>query len=164
MAITSGCSVVEPWAAIVAGVVGALVLIGWNKVAVLIEYDDPLEAAQLHAGCGSWGVIFTGLFANKKLITEVYGEGIHGEDRPYGLFMGGGPKLLGAQIVQVVVIIGWVSFLMGSLFWGLNKLKILRLPEEKERNGVDKTYHESKAAAVALGLKLPVHNDTIYSE
>ncbi|KMZ68882.1 hypothetical protein ZOSMA_228G00140 [Zostera marina] len=48
---------VEPWAAIIVGVVGAPVLIGWNKAADMFKYDDPLEAAQLHAGCESWGVV-----------------------------------------------------------------------------------------------------------
>ncbi|RVW47715.1 Ammonium transporter 1 member 2 [Vitis vinifera] len=40
-AITSGCSVVEPWAAIVCGFVAAWVLIGCNKLAERVEYDDP---------------------------------------------------------------------------------------------------------------------------
>lgn len=151
MAITSGCSVVEPWAAIIAGFVGALVLIGWNMAAAVFEYDDPLEAAQLHAGCGSWGLIFTGLFANKKLINEVYGGST--ASRPYGAFMGGGGKLLAAQIVQVIVIIGWVSALMGPLFFVLNKLEILRLSEEDEKKGVDITHHLGKEAGEALGIK-----------
>ncbi|KAF4352653.1 hypothetical protein G4B88_012556 [Cannabis sativa] len=49
-AITSGCSVVEPWAAIVCGFVASWVLIGFNKLAEKLRYDDPLEAAQLHGG------------------------------------------------------------------------------------------------------------------
>ncbi|MQL81335.1 hypothetical protein Taro_013785 [Colocasia esculenta] len=65
-AITSGCSVVDPWAAIICGMVAACVLIGCNKLAERLKYDDPLEAAQLHGGCGSWGLIFTGLFAKGK--------------------------------------------------------------------------------------------------
>ncbi|KAL0368529.1 UNVERIFIED_CONTAM: Ammonium transporter 1 member 1 [Sesamum calycinum] len=65
-AITSGCSVVEPWAALICGFVAALVLIGCNKLAEKVKYDDPLEAAQLHGGCGAWGVIFTALFARKS--------------------------------------------------------------------------------------------------
>ncbi|PHU00683.1 Ammonium transporter 1 member 2 [Capsicum chinense] len=103
-AITSGCAVVEPWAAIVCGFVAAWVLIGFNKLATKLKYDDPLEAAQLHGGCGSWGIIFTGLFAKKEYVNEVY-PGF--PNRPYGLFMGGGGKLLGAQIIQILVIIGW---------------------------------------------------------
>ncbi|KAL5195913.1 Ammonium transporter 1 member 2 [Glycine soja] len=83
-AITSGCAVVEPWAAIVCGFVAAWVLIGLNKLAAKVEYDDPLEAAQLHGGCGAWGVFFTRLFAKRVYMEEICGVG-----RPFGALMGG---------------------------------------------------------------------------
>jgi Amt family ammonium transporter len=54
-AITAGCSVVDPWAAITCGFVSAWVLIGFNALAARLRFDDPLEAAQLHGGCGAWG-------------------------------------------------------------------------------------------------------------
>nr|DAD39639.1 TPA_asm: hypothetical protein HUJ06_013962 [Nelumbo nucifera] len=92
-AITAGCSVVEPWAAIICGFVAAWVLIGCNRFTEKYKYDDPLEAAQLYGGCGAWGIIFTALFARKAYVEEVYTAG-----RPYGLFMGGGGKLLEAHI------------------------------------------------------------------
>ncbi|KAF5735274.1 hypothetical protein HS088_TW15G00775 [Tripterygium wilfordii] len=137
-AITSGCSVVEPWAAIICGLVASWVLIGFNKLAEKLKYDDPLEAAQLHGGCGAWGLLFTGLFATKKYINEVY-QGVPG--RPYGLFMGSGGKLLAAQIIQILVIVGWVTATMGPLFYVLNKLKLLRISSEDEMQGMDLTRH-----------------------
>ncbi|KAJ8763934.1 hypothetical protein K2173_003716 [Erythroxylum novogranatense] len=137
-AITSGCSVVEPWAAIICGFVAALVLIGFNKLAEKFKYDDPLEAAQLHGGCGSWGVIFTALFASEKYVREVYPNK---QGRPYGLFMGGGGKLLAAHVIQILVITGWVSATMGPLFFILHKLKLLRISPEDEMAGMDLTRH-----------------------
>ncbi|EXB93137.1 Ammonium transporter 1 member 2 [Morus notabilis] len=136
-AITSGCSVVEPWAAIVCGFVAAWVLITSNKLAELVKYDDPLEAAQLHGGCGAWGLLFTGLFATKEYVGEVYG----GDDRPYGLFMGGGGRLVAAQVVQILVVAGWVTATMGPLFYGLNKLRLLRISKDDEMAGLDLTRH-----------------------
>ncbi|KAL0456865.1 UNVERIFIED_CONTAM: Ammonium transporter 1 member 1 [Sesamum latifolium] len=137
-AITAGCSVVEPWAAVICGFVAALVLIGCNKLAEKVKFDDPLEAAQLHGGCGAWGVIFTALFATEKYVNEVY-PGKPG--RPYGLFMGGGGRLLGAHIIQILVIIGWVSATMGPLFYALHKLNLLRISEDDEMAGMDMTRH-----------------------
>ncbi|CAI9776942.1 unnamed protein product [Fraxinus pennsylvanica] len=137
-AITAGCSVVEPWSAVICGFVAALVLIGCNKVAEKIKYDDPLEAAQLHGGCGAWGVIFTALFATEKYVNEVY-PGRPG--RAYGLFMGGGWRLLAANMVQIAVVIGWVSVTMGPLFFGMNKLKLLRISHDDELAGMDLTRH-----------------------
>ncbi|MQM20539.1 hypothetical protein Taro_053561 [Colocasia esculenta] len=143
-AITSGCSVVDPWAAIVCGVVAAAILIGCNELAEKFKYDDPLEAAQLHGGCGSWGLIFTGLFAKERYVNEVY-PGRPG--RPYGLFMGGGGSLLAAQVVQILVIAGWVSATMGPLFLLLRKLRLLRISAEDEMAGMDMTRHGGFAYA-----------------
>ncbi|KAF8015910.1 hypothetical protein BT93_H1452 [Corymbia citriodora subsp. variegata] len=135
-AITAGCSVVEPWAAIICGFVAAVVLISCNKLAEMVRYDDPLEVAQLHGGCGAWGVIFTALFATKDYVAQIYGAG-----RPYGLFMGGGGKLLAAHVIQILVITGWVSATMGPLFFVLHKLKLLRISAEDEMAGMDLTRH-----------------------
>lgn len=55
--------------------------------------------------------------------------------------MGGGGKLLGAQIIQILVIIGWVSATMGPLFYVLKKLKLLRVSPDDEMKGMDKTRH-----------------------
>ncbi|XP_042490348.1 ammonium transporter 1 member 1-like [Macadamia integrifolia] len=141
-AITAGCAVVEPWAAIICGFVASWVLIGFNKLAEKFKYDDPLEAAQLHGGCGAWGIIFTALFARKAYVNEVYADG-----RPYGLFMGGGGKLLAAHIIQILVIVGWVSATMGPLFYGLKRLKLLRISAKDEMAGMDLTRHGGFAYA-----------------
>nr|GMD61083.1 Ammonium transporter 1 member 4 [Ipomoea batatas]GMD64126.1 Ammonium transporter 1 member 4 [Ipomoea batatas]GMD71153.1 Ammonium transporter 1 member 4 [Ipomoea batatas] len=137
-AITSGCSVVDPWAAVVCGFVAAWVLIACNKLAEKLQYDDPLEAAQLHGGCGAWGIIFTALFAKSKYVDEVY-PGLPG--RPHGLILGGGPKLLAAHAVQIVVIIGWTTVTMGPLFLFLHKLELLRISHDDEMAGMDLTSH-----------------------
>ncbi|KAJ3678534.1 hypothetical protein LUZ60_002337 [Juncus effusus] len=139
-AITSGCSVVDPWAAIICGIISANVLIGFNMLAEKFQYDDPLEAAQLHGGCGAWGIFFTSLFAKKEFVNEVFGERRGG--RPYGLLMGGGGKLFGAHLVAILVNIMWVSVTMGPLFLLLQKLGLLRIPREKEIAGMDISYHE----------------------
>ncbi|KAL3685020.1 hypothetical protein R1sor_003042 [Riccia sorocarpa] len=123
-AITAGCSVVNPWTAILCGFGAAWVLIICNSIAEECKYDDPLQAAQLHGGCGAWGMLFTGLFADEKLVLEKYGVG-----RGYGFLMGGGGHLLAAQIVAVGVIFGWLTVTMAPCFWFLNKHDLLSLQE-----------------------------------
>ncbi|KAM0044731.1 Ammonium transporter 1 member 3 [Helianthus debilis subsp. tardiflorus] len=141
VAITSGCSVVEPWAAIVCGFFAACVLIGLNIIAIKLQYDDPLEAAQLHGGCGAWGLIFTGLFAKEDFVIQTYNSGNIGITRPYGLLLGGGWGLIGAQIVEVVTIMVWVSVTMGPLFYLLHMLRILRISSDEEIAGLDISSH-----------------------
>ncbi|GER27151.1 ammonium transporter 1 [Striga asiatica] len=142
VAITSGCSVVEPWAAIVCGLVAAWVLIGLNVLALKMKIDDPLEAAQLHGGCGAWGLIFTGLFAKEEFVVKVYDSGRVGPGaRPYGLLLGGGWGLIGAQVVELLVLVGWVSLTMGPLFYLLHWLGILRISRDDEVAGLDVSSH-----------------------
>ncbi|KAL5710330.1 Thioredoxin amt13 [Ranunculus cassubicifolius] len=141
VAITSGCSVVEPWAAIVCGFFAAWVLIGLNILALKLKFDDPLEATQLHGGCGAWGLIFTGLFAKEEFITQVYDAGDVSVIRPFGVLMGGGWGLIGAQLVALLVIVGWVTITMGPMFYALHKLGILRISIDDEVAGLDISSH-----------------------
>ena len=61
--------------------------------------------------------------------------------KPYGLFMGGGGKLLAAQIVQILVVSGWVIATMGPLLYLLNKMKLLRVSRYDEVASMDRTRH-----------------------
>lgn len=143
-AITAGCSVVEPWAAILCGFVSAWVLIGLNILADKLRFDDPLEAAQLHGGCGAWGLLFVGLFANEDYVKEVYGR-TSLSYTPHGLFLGGGGKLLAAQIIEILVVAAWVSGTMLPLFYLLHKFNLLRISPGDELDGMDLTRHGGSA-------------------
>ncbi|CAN1846420.1 Ammonium transporter 1 member 3 [Linum perenne] len=141
VAITSGCAVVEPWAAIVCGFCAAWVLIGLNILALKLQFDDPLEATQLHGGCGAWGLIFTGLFAKEEFVVQAYDSGLAGISRPYGLLLGGGWNLIISQVVELLAIVGWVSVTMGPMFYALHKLRILRISIDEEVAGLDVSSH-----------------------
>ena len=165
VAITSGCSVVDPWAAMICGFVSAWVLIGLNMLALKLRYDDPLEAAQLHGGCGAWGLIFTGLFAKEEFVVQVYNNSVNAsnyivnvtevdgdlgnnnmmmmtmERRPFGLLMGGGWGLIGSQLVEVIAIVGWVTLTIAPLFYLLHKLGLFRIPVDEEVAGLDISSH-----------------------
>ncbi|KAG5127563.1 hypothetical protein JHK82_028398 [Glycine max] len=108
-AITSGCAVV--------GTVG--------RDCVWVEYDDPLEARGSFTAGAERGVSFTGLFAKKEYVEEIYDGG-----RPFGALMGGGGRLLAAQVIQILVVCGWVTATMAPLFYGLHKMKLLRISRE----------------------------------
>ena len=120
----------------------AWVLIGLNRLASQFKFDDPLEAAQLHGGSRAWGVLFVGLFVEKHYVQEVY-DGDPG--RPFGLFMEGGRKLLAAQLIETLVIIGWVTATIVPLFFVLHWSRLLRITPEDEMKGMDVTCHGGSA-------------------
>jgi len=56
-------------------------------------------------------------------------------------YPGGGGKLLGVQLLGVVVIAAWTMTLLGALFFILKKLNLLRVPVEEEEDGLDVSHH-----------------------
>ncbi|KAG5238342.1 ammonium transporter member [Salix suchowensis] len=132
VAITSGCSVVEPWAAIVCGFCAAWVLIGLNILALKLQFDDPLEATRCMVG---------------EFVIQVYNSGAAGVVRPYGLLLGGGWGLIGCQVVELLVIVAWVSITMGPVFLALDKLKMFRISIDDEVAGLDISSHGGYAYA-----------------
>jgi Amt family ammonium transporter len=52
---------------------------------------------------------------------------------------------LAAHLVQIVAIIAWVSVTMGTMFYVLHKLNLLRTSAEEEMAGLDLTCHGGMA-------------------
>eukprot|EP00475_Leptophrys_vorax_P005755 TRINITY_DN13485_c0_g1_i1.p1 TRINITY_DN13485_c0_g1~~TRINITY_DN13485_c0_g1_i1.p1 ORF type:complete len:516 (+),score=28.68 TRINITY_DN13485_c0_g1_i1:214-1761(+) len=141
-AITAGCAVVEPWAAILCGFGASWTLIGLNWISMKVQFDDPLEATQLHFGCGTWGLFFVGLLAKEEFLWQSYAKG---PDTPFGAFYGGGGSLMACQLMEILCIFTWVSATMGPLFFGLHALNLLRVPPDEEIAGMDMTKHGGSA-------------------
>ncbi|MCO5599544.1 hypothetical protein L7F22_053650 [Adiantum nelumboides] len=163
--ITTGCAVVAPWATIVCGFVSAWVLIGLNALAACLQFDDPLEAAQLHGGCGLWGIIFVGLFADKTYLEDFYTSR---SSSNYGLILRGGWRLLCAQLIEALTIIGWTSITMGLLFLALHYFNLLRINLDDELQGLDCSNHGGYSYGSFLeksidGFKEASQSGNIYS-
>lgn len=145
VAITAGCAVVEPWAAIVIGMISGWVYLWSSKALVRWRIDDAVDAIPVHLANGIWGVIATGLFARGEYIEMAFGldssEGIFYE---WGSGDGNG-KLLAAQICGLLFIVGWVTVLMGPFFLVLNYLGWFRADPLEEVVGLDISYHGGNA-------------------
>ena len=142
VSITAGCSVVDPWAAIIIGLVGAFVFNYSCKLLEKLKIDDPLAAAPMHGFCGAWGVFAVGLFCNPRLMMTSYGRD---NVESKGAFFGGDGKLLGTQILGIVVIIAWTCTLLGGVFYALNMAGLLRVDPEVEMAGLDVSKHGGSA-------------------
>lgn len=142
--ITAGCAVVEPYAAIIIGIIAAFVYHGASCLMRRLKIDDPLDAFAVHGACGVLGVIVPGLFGTADY-TENNGDGDGKLPSDPGIFYGGSGMLLGAQICGCVLIQLWVVTLSVIMFFILKKAKILRVPIDVEEAGLDMSKHGGSA-------------------
>lgn len=73
VAITGGCAVVEPWAAIIIGIIAGVLFLFTSKLLIRFRIDDAVDAVPVHMSNGIWGGIAVGLFATKSRLERVYG-------------------------------------------------------------------------------------------
>lgn len=137
VAITAGCATVETWAAVLIGVVAGWVYIALSKVLIRLRIDDAVDAIPVHMGGGAWGVIATGLFTKGELLLAAFGRDDHvGWFYEWG--RGSGDfTLMGAQLILVLFIFGWVGVIMGLYFWFLNVMGWFRIDPLEEEVGMD---------------------------
>lgn len=145
VAITAGCSVVDPWAALPIGLIGGLVFHFASKLLLRLRIDDPLDAFSAHGATGLWGVLAPGFFCRPEYSYNQRGSfGLL-----YVLSEGGEGRadLLGAQVALSVCVIAWVSVVMVPLFFGLRRAGLLRVDPnvERSRMDVDSREHEFSA-------------------
>jgi Amt family ammonium transporter len=129
-AITPASGFVAPMAAIPIGL-GAGIFCYWAIVLKWkLGYDDSLDVVGVHGVGGVWGVLATGLFAQKAINPS-------GAD---GLFFGN-PSLLQAQAIAVVATLAY-SFLVTLLILKLiSTVFRLRLAQQEEDTGLDLSQH-----------------------
>ena len=138
VAITAGTATVDPWASVVIGGIGALVMYyGVQMLDSVFRIDDPVGAVSVHAFAGIWGVIAVGLFSSEAGMTAAgYANPQH-----YGLFLGGGGEQLLMQLIGIAAIVGWTGVTAGILFFAIKFTVGLRVSEEEEMRGLDLIEH-----------------------
>jgi Amt family ammonium transporter len=125
VAITAGCSAVDPWAAAIIGLIaGILVVVVIEFVDQKLKIDDPVGAVGVHGACGLFGTICVGLFA-----------------RDGGLFTTGDPSRLLVQLVGIVAILAFVGVCMTIVFLVIKHTIGLRVTTEEEVVGLDALEH-----------------------
>ena len=139
--ITAGCATMEPWAAIVAGFIAGLIVVGVvGFVDRKLKIDDPIGAFAVHGAAGVWGTLAIGLFAH-------FDDGFLGREDA-GLFYGGGIEQLVVQFLMVVIVAVWVIVTSMILFGALKATIGLRVSAEEEMVGLDVSEHGGPGLAL----------------
>mmetsp|Transcript_9217 Transcript_9217/g.13064 ORF Transcript_9217/g.13064 Transcript_9217/m.13064 type:complete len:543 (-) Transcript_9217:96-1724(-) len=143
VAITSGCAVMEPWAAVVTGTIAGTIYIIGTDLLIRFCIDDTVDAIPVHLFNGIWSLISVGLFAKPGLLEKAYGRSKH-----VGLFYSwarssSDATLLACQICCILFIFAWVIAIMLPFFFALNYLGWFRADALMEVVGLDVSYHGS---------------------
>ena len=135
VAITPACAFIDPWAAIVLGLLAGVACCYAIGLKHRLGFDDALDVVGVHLVGGALGAVSLGFLAAYPLVS--------GQRK--GLFYGGGFAQLGVQVLGPVAV-GLYSF---SVAWILGKIidKTMgfRVSEEDEATGVDITQHAETA-------------------
>ncbi|MBD3181692.1 ammonium transporter [Candidatus Poribacteria bacterium] len=134
VAVTAPCAFVDPWAAIVIGAVGGVIVVFGVIMLDKFRIDDPVGAVPVHGLNGIWGTISIGLFGRKNLALA--------ND---GLFYGGGFKQLGVQFLGVISVVAFVLVTMGIIFKIIDVTVGLRVTPQEEMEGLDTGEHGLQA-------------------
>lgn len=136
VAICSGAAIISPLFAFVTGLVAGLLM---TFVQGILEYklhlDDACVCVPVHAACGLWGTVATGLFGAKVLGAHpIYGF----ETADWGL-------TILTQLGGAAVVAAWAGFTGLLLFFVLKKANLLRASKDAELFGLDISQHKTRA-------------------
>jgi Amt family ammonium transporter len=114
VAVSAGCAVIRPAAAVIIGLVaGALVVYSVEWLELHLGVDDPGGSVSVHAVAGLWGLLATGLLAAVGSVSWL------------------------VQLVGIATLLGCILPLTYGLNWLLNRISPQRVAVEGERQGLD---------------------------
>ncbi|GAX59159.1 ammonium transport protein AmtB [Candidatus Scalindua japonica] len=129
VAVSASCAYVAPWAAVIIGLSGGLLMCAtvW-LVEQKFKVDDPLGAVSVHGANGLWGLLAVGIFADGSY------AGVS------GLITGSGGQFL-AQLIAFGTAIVWAGVLGFGIFFGLKHTIGIRVSKTEELDGLDVVLH-----------------------
>ena len=129
--ITAGCAFIAPWAAVLIGLTGGILVIFGIDIIESCKIDDPVGAFAVHGINGMMGTLAVGFLGQPELTLT----------KKAGLFLGGGFDLLGVQILGVFAVSVFTVAFAFVMFSGLNFIGRLRVNPEADKIGIDKYEH-----------------------
>ncbi len=135
VASTATCALVNPYSAMVIGMIAGGILVSSIRMFDRLRIDDAVGAISVHGLCGVWGTLAAGLFAEETYVYNSLGYHLN------GLFFGGGVNFLLVQIIGVVSVFIWAFGVAWIFFKLIDKFVGLRVSPEEEIRGLDFSEH-----------------------
>jgi ammonium transporter, Amt family len=135
VAITAPCAFVDPWAAVVIGMVAGLIVPPLVVLIDKIRVDDPIGCLPVHGVAGIWGTLAVGLFATAERTTDL------NLGKSAGLLVGGSGEQLWVQFYGIAATIGFTGAASVAVFAAIKYTVGLRVSEQEELAGLDISEH-----------------------
>ena len=133
VAITAPCAFVStPFALVIGGVAGLLVVRAAMFVEETLKVDDPVGAIAVHGANGAWGILALGLFADGS-----YGDGLNGVAGGVRGILYGDTGQFWASVSGIAANFVFVGTVASISFFILDRLVKNRVSSDTERRGLD---------------------------
>ncbi|XP_070567509.1 putative ammonium transporter 1 isoform X1 [Ptychodera flava] len=123
VSISAGCNSMQPWCAILTGLVSGITYFAWSKFIDAIKVDDPVDAIAVHLGGGFWGLCAVSLFTKGNGVVFTFSSNAW---RSFGWNITGG-----------FVMMVWSMVLSLAIFGSLHLCKRLRITLNCELTGLN---------------------------
>ena len=132
VAVTPAAGVVQPYGAMILGILASSVCYMAIQAKNRLGYDDSLDAFGIHGVGGITGALFLTLFIRRSWMAEAAAAN------------GGSWSIwsqLGVQSLAVVIAIAFSAVMTFLIIYFLNKVVRFKSTEDDEMAGLDRSYH-----------------------
>jgi Amt family ammonium transporter len=140
VAITPCCGFIQPYAAVLVGLVAGAICALCVAIKFRFGFDDSLDVVAVHFVGGWIGSLWIGLFASAAANPNIPALGAN-----EGLFTGGGITQLGRQAMCSGIVTVYSFTLALIIGWIVNKTIGFRAKPEAEVEGIDVAEHAESA-------------------
>jgi len=133
VAMSAGAHVLDPWMALIVGILAAVLVYAGNHLFLKLHIDDACGTAVCHGLCGVWGLWAVGIFCNDKNVRYAGYPTNEGACRSAEQF--------GIQVVTSLAIITWTCGTAAAAWLVIYLTVGLRVSYDDEESGLDIVYH-----------------------
>lgn len=133
VAVTPAAGVVQPYGALILGIIASLMCYMAIQLKNKLGYDDSLDAFGIHGVGGIVGALMLSFFIRPSWMSEAAAASSDGTWTVW--------NQLGIQAFAVGIAIVFAAGMTFAIIFVLNKFMKFRSSEEDEMAGLDRTYH-----------------------
>jgi Amt family ammonium transporter len=133
VAMSAGAHVLDPWMALIVGILAAVLVYAGNHLLLKLHIDDVCGTAVCHGVCGVWGLWAVGIFCNDKNVLYAGYPTNEGACRSAEQF--------GIQVATSLAIITWTCGTAAAAWLMIYLTVGLRVSYDDEESGLDIVYH-----------------------